>query len=380
LDETTSRLEWAAHPLVDVIEDWRASLQRLVVATPQDIDFVTHWHRHVNEDCMAVTARSARGLEFVLPLELIRKGPLQIARLPGGSHANANFAAASESVSSRPAAEIAASVQTAVRNHRPAVDAILLERLVETLNGCTNPLVTEDSGISPNVALSFTLKQAFAEVLKDRNGAKKQKKMRQMQRRMEDRGGWRVFRSETESECVHVLNRFFKLKGERLKSMGLADVFADPKVQSFFKSLYIGALNDPSRRYELHALEVGGAIAAVGGCTLNGKHLTVEFGGIMSDDRQLSPGDILYHLLIEQCCQRGLETFDFGVGDEFYKRRWCDVETWHHDTFIPLTVKGHVAVSMLKQIAALKKSIKNNPKLFGLIKRLRGKAKAPEQD
>ncbi|NJM60644.1 MAG: GNAT family N-acetyltransferase, partial [Oscillatoriales cyanobacterium RU_3_3] len=46
---------------------------------------------------------------------------------------------------------------------------------------------------------------------------------------------------------------------------------------------------------ELHALEVGGEIAAVAGCSINGKQLTAEFGGICSSDRQLSPGDILYH-------------------------------------------------------------------------------------
>jgi CelD/BcsL family acetyltransferase involved in cellulose biosynthesis len=373
-------LTWSAEPLASMFDEWRAALPHLATATPQDIDFVRSWLDNANKDCVAVTARSARGIEFLLPLEIVRKGPLQIAQLPGGSHANANFAASSETICAMPADILLAKVRNAVRTLRPNVDAVLLERLLETLDGRTNLLVVPSSSVSPNVALSFSLAADFKEVLKDRNGAKKQKKMRQMQRRMDDRGGWRMFKAGTVEECTYVLDRFFKLKGERLKSMGLKDVFADTKVQSFFKSLYIGALGSPAPRYELHALEVGGEIAAVGGCTVNGRHFTVEFGGICSNDRQLSPGDILYHLLIEQCCKRGFEVFDFGVGDEFYKRRWCDIETWHQDTFIPLTAKGRIAVSALKRIAALKKTIKNNPKLFGLIKRLRGKAKAPEQE
>ncbi len=373
-------LTWSAEPLATLLDEWRAALPRLVAATPQDIDFVSRWLEHVNKDCIAVTARSARGIEFLLPLEIVRKGPMQIAQLPGGSHANANFAASSENICAMPADILLAKVRNAVRQLRPTVDAVLLERLQETLDGRTNALVLPTSNISPNVALSFALAPDFKDVLKDRNGAKKQKKMRQMQRRMDDRGGWRMFKADTAVECTYVLDRFFKLKGERLKSMGLKDVFADPKVQSFFKALYIGALGTAAPRYELHALEVGDEIAAVGGCTVNGKHFTVEFGGICSNDRQLSPGDILYHLLIEQCCRRGFKIYDFGVGDEFYKRRWCDVESWHRDTFIPLTAKGRILVSGLKRIAALKKSIKNNPKLFSLIKRLRGKAKAPEQE
>ena len=373
-------LTWSAEPLAPLLDEWRAALPHLVTATPQDIDFVGQWLAHVNKDCIAVTAKSARGIEFLLPLEIVRKGPMQIAQFPGGSHANANFAASSDSICAMSPDILLTEVHNSVRALRPAIDAVLLERLLESLNSRTNALVQPDSSISPNVALSFALAADFKDVLKDRNGAKKQKKMRQMQRRMDDRGGWRVFKANTADECTYVLDRFFKLKGERLKSMGLKDVFADPKVQSFFKSLYIGALGAAAPRYELHALEVGGDIAAVGGCTVNGKHFTVEFGGICSNDRQLSPGDILYHLLIEQCCKRGFEVYDFGVGDEFYKRRWCDVETWHRDTYIPLTAKGRIAVGALKHIAAVKKSIKNNPKLFGLIKRLRGRAKVVEQE
>ena len=373
-------LVWTFQPLAAALEEWHAAKAALTVATPQDIAFVSQWHAHVNSQCFAVTARSARGIEFLLPLEVVKKRGLKFARFPGGSHANANFAPTAASFAGLEPGEILISIQLAAARGGLQADAILLERMLGSLGGVPNPLVLPDSNVSPNVALSFALSDDFKDVLKDRNGAKKQKKMRQMQRRMEDRGGWRVFRADTPAECERVLDRFFKLKGERLKSMGLKDVFAPAEVQSFFKTLFIGALDSPSPSYELHALEVGGEIAAVGGCTVRGRHLTVEFGGICSSDRQLSPGDILYHQLIEQCCKRGFETFDFGVGDEFYKRRWCDVETWHRDTFIPLTINGRIAVSALKRIAALKKSIKNNPKLFGLIKRIRGKAKAPEQD
>ena len=373
-------LVWSAKPLGEVLEEWRAALPHLIAATPQDFDFVSQWHCHVNPDCIAVTARSARGIEFLLPLEIVSKGPLQIAQFPGGSHANANFTPSSAMVCALDPALVLTKIHQAVRTLPRQVDALLLERLVEELDGRRNCLVSPDSKISPNVALSFALQPDFKDILKDRNGAKKQKKMRLMQRRMEDRGGWRVFKPDTEAECIHVLDRFFKLKGERLKSMGLKDVFAELKVQSFFKSLYTGALGAASPRYELHALEVGGEIAAVGGCTIKGRHFTVEFGGICSTDRQLSPGDILYHLLIEDCCKRGFEIYDFGVGDEFYKRRWCDVETWHRDTFIALTVKGSLAVIALKRIAALKKSVKNNPRLFAIIKRLRGRAKVVETE
>jgi CelD/BcsL family acetyltransferase involved in cellulose biosynthesis len=379
---TPGALAFSVQPLGRALVAWRDSAHRLTTATPQDIEFVSAWQSQVNPDCIAVVgALPATGsVEFLLPLEAVSKGPLRFARYPGGSHANANFPATGLLAAQMPNESLCAAVRRAVSLARPDIDAILLERQVESLKGMPNRLVSANSVVSPNVALSFTLPATFQELLKERNGAKKQKKMRQMQRRMDERGGWRIFKADTEAESNRVLDRFFLLKGERLKSRGLKDVFADPGVKAFFKTLFSDALSSPAPRYELHALEVGGEIAAVAGCTINGKHMTVEFGGICSSDRQLSPGDILYHFLIEQCCQRGFETFDFGVGDEFYKRRWCDTETWHRDTYLPLTAKGRIAVATLTSIAAAKKRIKNSPLLFGLVKKFRGLGKTKDTE
>ena len=379
---TPGALAFSVLSVGQALDAWRDAAPRLTTATPQDLEFVTSWQTHVNNDCIVMVGSLAGtgSVEFLLPLEIVSKGPLIFARYPGGSHANANFPATGMLASQMSAESLTAAMRRAISLARPDIDAILLERQVEVLKGVPNRLVSEGSVVSPNVALSFTLPSTFPELLKERNGTKKQKKMRQMQRRMDERGGWRMFKSETEAETNRVLDRFFLLKGERLKSRGLKDVFADQGVQGFFKALFTDALSAPAPRYELHALEVGGEIAAVAGCTINGKHLTVEFGGICSSDRQLSPGDILYHFLIEQCCQRGFETFDFGVGDEFYKRRWCDTETWHRDTYLPLTAKGRIAVVTLTSIAAAKKRIKNSPLLFGLVKKLRGLGKSKNQD
>jgi CelD/BcsL family acetyltransferase involved in cellulose biosynthesis len=381
-EATPGALAFSVLPLAQMLDAWRDAAHRLATATPQGIEFVTSWQAHVNPDCIALigTLPETGSVEFVLPMEVFSKGPLRFARYPGGSHANANFPATGMLAAQMSAVSLTAAMRRAISLARPDIDAILLERQVEVLNGQPNRLVGPSSVVSTNVALSFALPSTFQELLKLRNGAKKQKKMRQMQRRMDERGGWRMFKAETEAETIRVLDRFFLLKGERLVSRGLKDVFADQGVQAFFKALFTDALSLPVPRYELHALEVGGEIAAVAGCTINGRHLTVEFGGICSSDRQLSPGDILYHLLIEQCCERGFETFDFGVGDEFYKRRWCDTETWHRDTYLPLTAKGRIAVATLTSLAAAKKRIKNSPLLFGLVKKLRGLGKAKDQD
>ena len=276
-EATPGALAFSVLPLADALLAWRDAAHRLTTATPQDIEFVSAWQAHVNRDCIAVigTMPQTGSVEFLLPLEIVSKGPLSFARYPGGSHANANFPATGLLAAQMRNESLCAAVRRAVSLARPDIDAILLERQVENLGAMPNRLVSDTSVISPNVALSFALPATFQELLKERNGAKKQKKMRQMQRRMDERGGWRIFTAGSEAESNRVLDRFFLLKGERLKSRGLKDVFANPGVQAFFKALFADALSSTVPRYELHALEVGGEIAAVAGCTINGKHLTV---------------------------------------------------------------------------------------------------------
>ncbi|TIN21332.1 MAG: GNAT family N-acetyltransferase, partial [Mesorhizobium sp.] len=86
----------------------------------------------------------------------------------------------------------------------------------------------------------------------------------------------------------------------------------------------------------------------------------------------------------QEACATGFEVYDFSVGDEPYKRLWCDVETRHFEVLIPLTVKGRALALMLRQGARLKAFIKNSPTIWKLTKMLRRKAAgqtaAPAED
>ncbi|TIX05388.1 MAG: GNAT family N-acetyltransferase, partial [Mesorhizobium sp.] len=65
---------------------------------------------------------------------------------------------------------------------------------------------------------------------------------------------------------------------------------------------------------------------------------------------------------------------DFSVGDEPYKRLWCDIETQHFEVLVPLTLKGRALALALRQGARTKAIIKNSPLIWKLTKMLRRKA------
>lgn len=374
---TQNDYEWSVKPLAQVMALW--DNPNLIYTTPQGAAWVHTYALCVNPGTIVIIASLKGVVHFFLPLEVVHKATLAAARFPGGSHANENFAPATKYFCENPPADLSQKITMALRTARPDIDLIVLERLLPELDGIINPLVFETSTISPNVALKFKLETEFTTLLAKHNGPKRLKKMRQMDRRMQDRGGWRTIKAGSQDEVDRLFDAYFALKTERFKEMGVKDVFGDVDVRTFFKQLYGKGLTNGE--HELHGLEVGGEITAVTGCSVRGSQFTAEFGGISNTDRQLSPGDSLYHKLIEECCNRGFNVYNFGVGDEFYKRRWCDIEVWHRDSFISLSLKGRLAAIMVRTLGKAKRAVKSNEKLYLLIKKIRGaKSKAPEQD
>lgn len=81
--------------------------------------------------------------------------------------------------------------------------------------------------------------------------------------------------------------------------------------------------------------------------------LICEFGAIADDDMAFaSPGEFLFFDNIEEACLQGYAVYDFSVGDEHYKRLWCDLEIAQFDVLVPLTAKGRAAAAGLRLAAS----------------------------
>jgi CelD/BcsL family acetyltransferase involved in cellulose biosynthesis len=143
----------------------------------------------------------------------------------------------------------------------------------------------------------------------------------------------------------------------------------------FFQALFTDALRERKPPFVLHGLDVGGKLRAITGSSLCGSRLVCEFGSIAEDDlAQTSPGEFLFFDNIEEACAEGFSVYDFSVGDEPYKRQWCDLEIQHRDVLVPLTPKGRVLAFVLHRNASLKAFVKNSPAIWNLTKALRRKA------
>jgi CelD/BcsL family acetyltransferase involved in cellulose biosynthesis len=334
--------------------------------------WVGHWAGHVNSNVVFVTAMQAGQLKLILPVEIVKKAGLVVAQFVGGSHANANFPVMLAPVSPSEARSFLSALENGLRQKPWCVDVIMLQRQLERLEGIENPLLANGSSISPNVSLHLDVIQSFDTVLEARSGKRKRKRYRSQQRKFEAAGGFEVFDPAPKIACGSLLDTYFTMKANQLSGKGVTNVFGNAREQAFFKALFADEGPHYDHKFYLSSLDVGGKTRAIYGSSLHGSRQMVHFTAFANDElTTASPGDFLNFLLIEAACKNGVETYDLGIGDEGYKRSWCDVETWHRDTVIGVSLRGKLAKIQFGAIGSTKRWIKTNEKLWNFAKRVR---------
>lgn len=344
-------------------------------APAQSAGWILNWAAHTGADVVVATLRADNRPVFSLALEVTRSGAFRVARFMGGRHANGNFAAADPQwLASADSAAIRAML-AAIAKARRDIDLVALERLLPDLDGVANPLSALPHFSSPNLSLAAGLAGGFDALLTRVSGKRRRKKHRSQARKFGAVGSHCRIEARTADEVNRLLDAFFEMKEFRFRKMGIANVFGEAEVRAFFRSLFTDALQEQYPSFVLHGLEVAGKLRAVTGSSRSGKRLICEFGAIAEDElAHTSPGDFLFFENIQEACEAGFEIYDFSVGDEPYKRLWCDVETQHFEALVPLTLKGRALALALRHGASLKAFIKHSPMVWKLTKLLRRKA------
>jgi len=337
----------------------------------QSPEWLGSWSENTAADIVVAVLELGGVPAFSLALETVRSGPFRIARFTGGRHANGNFPPLAAAAPRVTRADIDVLV-AAIREARPDIDVLWLARNVEEHQGFANPLLQLGGLPSPNISLAVDLHGGFDALLARSSGKRKRKKHRSQNRKFEAAGGWQRIEAGSPAEVSRLLDAFFAMKQERFRKMGIANVFGEADVQAFFRQLFTDALKHPRPPFVLHALEVGGTLRAVTASSRTGNRLICEFGAIVEDDLAgASPGDFLFFENIRAACDEGMEIYDFSVGDELYKRLWCDIETTHFDVVVPLSVKGVVFAGLARAANRATAMVKNSPLVWKLTKALR---------
>lgn len=351
---------------------WRALERGKKLATPyQDFDFLNLWQQHVgNAECITpfiVVAFNATGAPlFIWPLGRRIVAGRRVVEFLGGSHANFNMAVWHSDIVGKISAEELRSVLDQLAEE---ADILRLTNQPLTWSGTTNPFALLPQQRSANFGCSGALSHDFDALLRSRTNASDRKKMRKKERTLAGYGEVRFERARTAHDVRRVLDVFFKQKSARMRALGIADVFAAPGVRRFIEAAATEPADGFRTPIELYALSVNDIIVATMGGIAGGGRFCGMFNSIAQGHYAVeSPGEQLILNLVKGCCERGLGTFDLGIGQAQYKTLFCsDIEPLF-DSYLPLTTSGSVLALAFAAGAWLKRTIKQRAALWALVR------------
>jgi CelD/BcsL family acetyltransferase involved in cellulose biosynthesis len=360
----------------------------------QNYDWVRLWDRHVSgpagqRPCIVIGFDVQGAALFVWPLVQDRFGPLNIASFFGGKHATLNVALwRPDAARGFTAADMTYALAEFARQC-PDLDCLMLSNQPETWHGLPNPfaLLPHQQGTEDNFVLQLGL--PGAQIIERELSSTMRSRLRNKERKLAKLADYRYVRAANDEEVNRLLDAFFAQKADKLTSLGIENVFAQPGVEDFVRAACRDGLAEGKPLIELHALDGGGEMLALFSGLHDGRRFTSAFNShTASEHSRQSPGLILLQHLIMDCANRGFDSFDIGPGEARYKTFFCKDFEPIFDSILPLSTRGHLLAMPLRAFFRLKAAIKRNPAMWRVAYAVRaalnrvkgGTPQHPQQD
>lgn len=367
------------HKSIDAAHrDWQRLTMNKICSFHQTLAWCRKWvHAHSSKIAIVVGERDGQ-LLFLLPLEIVRRGPIRVARYIGAPFSNLNFGLFADNIDDSVGPKFGVHIVRALRKADLKADILHLDKVACTWRGVAHPFDGLNAIESANPAFQVTLHQDFTQVLAQVNAKRRRKKFRRAEAMLGEIGGYEHRIAASPEEADRFLQAFFRQKETRFKLHGIPNVFADQDIRTFFELLAQESLLQTDPGLELHAIcltgDNEGRIAAVAGLSKKQDHVICQFGSIDEDVvPEASPGELLFHLMIKRAAEQGNAVFDFGIGDQSYKRSWCDQQTVQYEFVNALSLLGMLAKPLITAEVHAKRVIKQNPNLFHFARQIRGR-------
>jgi CelD/BcsL family acetyltransferase involved in cellulose biosynthesis len=353
---------------------WRALWQADKLATPyQRYELLELWQRHAGTAAgvspFIVVGFNAQGAPlFLWPLGRRRCGGLRVAEFLGGKHANFNMAVWRRDVAESIEVD---DLRSVLRQLAGQADVLRLANQPLSWGGTTNPFALLPHMRAANFGFSGALIPDYDALLRARTNSATRKKMRKKERALASLGAVRFEQAGGDQDVRRVLDIFFKQKSARMRDLGISDIFARPGVRRFIEAAAVER-PDGQPLIELYSLSVGDIVVATMGGTVGGGRFCGMFNSIIKDRYAAeSPGEQLLAHLVRRCCERGLTTFDLGIGQATYKTLFCPDAEPLFDSHLPLTARGRILAIGFGIAARGKRAVKSSTGLWSLTRALR---------
>lgn len=319
---------------------------------------------------MFVTAKDRQGQVIaLLPLGIERHGNFRCVSFLGGKESNFNLGLF------RPNAGLCADdlhalLQATAKALGPdAPDVFVLQNQPFAWEQVPNPFALLSHQTSPSFAYGTRLPRDGEEFLADRLSKAARKKLRKKEIRLAAHGPLAVIDSESPGTRHKILDAFFNEKTVRCEEQAIEADFTSAAVHEFFDRLTRPTRTSASW-LEFYALTAGDRVVATYAGAVHRGHFSAMVNSFDTDPEiaRSSPGELLLAKVIARQCERGIASFDLGIGEARYKSTYCNLTMPLFDVVVALTPKGQVFAAFRSLGSRLKATAKQNPRLVAALR------------
>jgi CelD/BcsL family acetyltransferase involved in cellulose biosynthesis len=357
--------------LASVETVWRAFEQTAACTPFQSFAWLSAWDRHVGAPAgirpAIVVGRRGGEIAFIIPLAVEPSGLARRLTFLGQALCdyNAPLLAPDFSLDAPPFAALWRDIRALLQaDPELAHDIVEFTKMPDALGAQANPFVTLGTTLHPSGAYQANLGTDWEAFYSAKRSSATRRRDRTKVKKLGEMGEVRFV---TPDDTPQTLDTLIHQKSRAFARMGVPDLFARPGHVAFFHEI-------ASSRDFVHIsrLDVGTTQAAVNlGLTFRGcyYHILASY-----DDGEVSrfgPGAAHLRELLRYATEHGMPRFDFTIGDEPYKRDWCDTEQALYDHVSAATLRGLPPTLASSAWRRAKRAIKHNAALWAAVVRVR---------
>jgi len=247
-----------------------------------------------------------------------------------------------------------AAVWEQVRRRLPPVDLIRLSRIPAEVGTVENPLCRLKCHPHHSSAHFVELDGDWEAFYEQHAGPRTRSTDRRKRRRLQETGALTYVYTDGRDDAVFdkIAGAMVGQKSERYREMEAPNILADEEVRGFFTRPSDGLRN--SGILHISALQLDENVITTHWGMKHGDRYYYYMPSYADGPwMKYSPGRLQLFELFEWCFQNGVKVFDFTIGDEPYKKDWCNREMSLYHYVEPVTSKGRIAAFCYRSMFAL---------------------------
>jgi len=367
--------------ITTIADEWREFQREADCTVFQTIEWMETWQRHIGagkdvRPAIVLGRDREQKLLFIFPLATQPSGFVRELVWLGSELCdfNAPLLAPRFPQSIQPAsfAPLWTSITQAVQGDpRLRYDLINLEKMPATIGNQQNPMLGIGVTLNPSGAYEVAISGSWDTFYSAARSSSTRRRDRTKRNRLAEFGDIQHFTPDDPKGIASALGTLMTQKARSFARMGIGNLFAKPGYREFYTALATA----PQSKHLVHVseLKVGTRAAAVNlGLKFRDRYYYVLAS--YDDDEQLSrcgPGAAHLHELLRYAIEHGFTVFDFTIGDEPYKRDWCDQSRPLYDYVASVSMTGSLIASRMRLTHWLKRSIKQTPLLWAAFSKYR---------